>query len=44
MVKNILITGCNRGIGNSMLEVCAAQGANIWAHAMKQNDDFEECC
>ena len=42
--KNILITGCNRGIGNSMLAVCAAQGANIWAHARKQNDDFEECC
>jgi 3-oxoacyl-[acyl-carrier protein] reductase len=42
--KNILITGCNRGIGKSMLEVCSAQGANIWANSRKQSDDFEELC
>lgn len=29
--KNIVITGCNRGIGKAILERCAENGANIWA-------------
>ena len=28
--KNAVITGCNRGIGKSILEVFAQNGANIW--------------
>lgn len=29
--KNVVITGCNRGIGRAILEKCAENGANIWA-------------
>jgi 3-oxoacyl-[acyl-carrier protein] reductase len=42
--KNILITGCNRGIGMSTMRVCASFGANIWAHARTYNKDFEDFC
>ena len=42
--KNILITGCNRGIGMSMLQVCASHGANVWANARQYNADFENYC
>ena len=42
--KNILITGCNRGIGMSMLQVCASHGANIWANARQYSVDFENYC
>ncbi|MDA9112793.1 SDR family oxidoreductase [Gammaproteobacteria bacterium] len=42
--KNILITGCNRGIGKSMLEFCSFQGANIWANARTYNQEFEDLC
>ena len=39
---NIIITGANRGIGKTMVEVFAANGHNVWACARKQNPDFEE--
>lgn len=39
---NVIITGANRGIGNTMVEVFAAAGHNVWACARKQNPDFEE--
>lgn len=42
--KNILITGCARGIGKSMVEVCAYHGANIWANARSQDNKFENYC
>ena len=42
--KNILITGCNRGIGLSTMRLCASFGANIWAHARTYNEDFEHSC
>lgn len=42
--KNILITGCARGIGKSMLEVCAKHGANIWANARSPDYNFENYC
>ena len=42
--KNILITGCARGIGKSMVEVCAKHGANIWANARSQNENFNNYC
>jgi 3-oxoacyl-[acyl-carrier protein] reductase len=40
--KNIIITGSARGIGKEILEVCAANGANIWACARKPTPEFEE--
>ena len=39
--KNAIITGARRGIGRATVEVFAAQGANIWACARKQNESFE---
>lgn len=38
--KTAIITGCNRGIGHAMVEVFAREGANIWAHARQETDDF----
>ena len=40
--KNIFITGTNRGIGKAMLTQCAKGGANIWAHARSESDEFLE--
>ena len=42
MAKNVLITGTNRGIGKALLEKFAKDGYNIWAHARKQNLEFEK--
>ena len=39
--KNVIITGSARGIGRTILELFAENGANIWACARTQNDDFE---
>lgn len=38
--KTVLITGCSRGMGLSMVEVFAANGANIYAHAREADDAF----
>ncbi len=40
--KNIIITGALRGIGRTILELFAENGANIWACGRLQNDEFEE--
>ena len=38
--KNAVITGCNRGIGKSILEVFAKNGSNIWACIRKKDNKF----
>ena len=38
--KTAVITGCNRGIGKSMMNIFAKNGANIWACIRKPNDNF----
>lgn len=38
--KNVLITGCNRGIGLSIMRLLAEHGANIWACCRTINDAF----
>lgn len=40
--KNIIVTGARRGIGRSVVEVLARNGANVWACARKKDDIFEE--
>lgn len=38
--KNAIITGCARGIGRSILELFAQNGANIWACVRKPDKKF----
>ena len=40
--KNIFITGTNRGIGRAILLECAKHGANIWAHARLETEEFKK--
>lgn len=40
--KNAIITGCNRGIGKSILELFAQNGANVWACARKPDEEFDQ--
>lgn len=42
--KNVLLTGAARGIGAALLEVLAAEGANVWALARTQSDAFSAAC
>ena len=42
--KTALITGTNRGIGSALLEVFAAQGANVWACARREDETFLQRC
>ncbi|HYA13531.1 MAG TPA: SDR family NAD(P)-dependent oxidoreductase, partial [Syntrophales bacterium] len=39
--KNIVITGCNRGIGKAILTTFAENGSNIWACVRQPSDEFE---
>lgn len=39
--KNAIVTGCARGIGKTIVEVLAKNGANIWACARKESAEFE---
>lgn len=38
--KNILVTGTSRGIGRCVVESCARNGANVWAHARRETSEF----
>jgi 3-oxoacyl-[acyl-carrier protein] reductase len=38
--KCAVVTGCNRGIGKSVLETFASNGADIWACARSESKDF----
>ena len=40
--KNIIITGCNRGIGANILELFAQHGANIWACSRTYSKEYED--
>lgn len=40
--KNVVITGCLQGIGNTTMEVFARNGANIWACCQSPNEEFEK--
>lgn len=42
--KNIVITGCLQGIGKETLRVFAESGANVFACAYKQTDEYELYC
>lgn len=42
--KNAIITGSARGIGHKTVEVFAANGANVWACARKQTEEFDAYC
>lgn len=39
--KNVVITGCNKGIGKATLECFAKSGANIFACIRSNNKDFK---
>lgn len=40
--KNMILTGCNRGIGKAILELSVKHGANIWACTRSYSEDFEK--
>lgn len=40
--KNAILTGCAKGIGKSILELFAQNGANIWACCRKPTEEFEK--
>ena len=42
--KNAIVTGTARGIGHKIVEVFAANGANIWACARKQTPEMDAFC
>jgi 3-oxoacyl-[acyl-carrier protein] reductase len=42
--KNVIITGCLRGIGKKTLEIFANNGANVWACAQYPDNEFETLC
>jgi 3-oxoacyl-[acyl-carrier protein] reductase len=43
-MKNVVITGCNRGLGLTMLKTFAKSNYNIVACVRKKNDEFIDIC
>ena len=39
--KNVILTGCNRGIGNAVLRLFASEHANVWCLNRTVNETFE---
>ena len=39
--KNVVITGCLKGIGRSTLDLFVRHGANVWACCQEKDDSFE---
>ena len=42
--KCAIITGCNRGIGAAIMRKFAQNGADIFACARKESEEFERHC
>lgn len=42
--KNAVITGTLQGIGKATLEFFVSNGANVWACAQRETDEFENYC
>lgn len=42
--KNIVVTGTAKGMGKKMVEVFAANGANVFAHARTETEDHKSFC
>ncbi len=42
--KNAFVTGTNRGLGKAIVEKLCQSGCNVWSHARKYNESFEEHC
>jgi len=40
--KNVIITGCNKGIGKATLENFSIYGANIFACVKTNNNEFKK--
>ena len=40
--KTAVVTGCNRGIGEAILEKFAENGASVFACVRKENEEFQE--
>lgn len=44
MGQNTLVTGSNRGIGREIITVFASEGANVFAHARKEDSEHIQYC
>lgn len=42
--KNIVVTGCLQGIGKETLKKCAENGANVFACAYREDEEFDRFC
>lgn len=42
--KNIIVTGCARGIGKEIVNTLSENGANVWACIRKPSEEFSQYC